>query len=89
MFITIDTDMIEMQKELLMEKTRFNASLEPDEYKLLKMDAVRKGVNIRSLIADVLTDYIKILRKEGLTLGDNGAEETQPELDLDGKVPSN
>jgi hypothetical protein len=71
-----------------MEKTRFNASLEPNEYKLLKMDAVRKGVNIRSLIADILGEYIKILRKEGLSLGETEAESMQPELDLNDKESS-
>jgi hypothetical protein len=88
MFITIDTGWTKMQKELLMEKTRFNASLDPNEYKLLKMDAVRKGVNIRSLIADVLSEYIKIQRREGLSLGEMGAEDIQPELDLNDKGPS-
>lgn len=64
-----------------MEKVRFNSALEQKDYRLLKMDAARKGVNIRSLIADVLKDYIETLRKEGLTLGENNTEQLELTLE--------
>lgn len=63
------------------KETVFNSSLERKEYNLLKIDAARKGLTVRSLISSILSTYVKKLRKEGLSLGET-KDLVQTELDL-------
>lgn len=52
-----------------MEKTSFNSFLESDDYDLIKIDAIRKKVNLRDHISHILSDYAKVLKsKEQLSV---------------------
>jgi hypothetical protein len=65
------------------DRATFNSALKQEEYKLLKIDAIRKNVSIRSHIAAILRDYIEILRKEGLRADDTNDDQTKLDLETE------
>lgn len=49
-------------EEVIVEKMSFNGTIPLDLYKLLKMESVRRGINIKNYIVEILSEHAETLR---------------------------
>lgn len=63
-YVAGGTKMEDKTEEVIVEKMSFNGTIPLDLYKLLKMESVRRGINIKNYIVEILSNHAETLRSK-------------------------
>jgi hypothetical protein len=66
-----------------MEKVAFNSYLPDEEYKIIKIEAVQLGINVKDHISSILSNYVKTRKEETeASVSSGGAEDRKQSTKL-------